>query len=94
MLIQLVVFNVMKRAVIANLGFSSVHGVWAVPEIGRVYASTTGEHTVTCDRYGNVEDNRQSRHDQIFGWHRLAIAAAVIALRRIIRSGAPQPPSG
>ena len=45
---QLVVFDVKKRAVIANLdGFSSVHGVWAVPELGRVYASTTGEHTVT-----------------------------------------------
>jgi DNA-binding beta-propeller fold protein YncE len=45
---QLVVFDVKKRAVIANLdGFSSVHGVWAVPELGRVYASTTGEHAVT-----------------------------------------------
>src|SRR5215467_6355489 len=45
---QLVVFDVKKRAVIANLdGFPSVHGVWAVPELGRVYASTTGEHTVT-----------------------------------------------
>src|SRR5215469_15548570 len=44
---QLVVFDVKKRAVIANLdGFSSVHGVWAVPELRRVYASTTGEHTV------------------------------------------------
>ena len=46
---QLVVFDVKKRAVIANLdGFPSVHGVWAVPELGRVYASTTGEHTVTA----------------------------------------------
>jgi DNA-binding beta-propeller fold protein YncE len=45
---QLVVFDTKKRVVIANLdGFSSVHGVWAVPELGRVYASTTGEHTVT-----------------------------------------------
>jgi YVTN family beta-propeller protein len=45
---QLVVFDVKKRAVIANLdGFSSVHGVWAVPELRRVYASTTGEHTVS-----------------------------------------------
>jgi DNA-binding beta-propeller fold protein YncE len=42
---QLVVFDVKKRAVIANLdGFPSVHGVWAVPELGRVYASATGEH--------------------------------------------------
>jgi DNA-binding beta-propeller fold protein YncE len=45
---QLVVFDTRKRAVLANLdGFSNVHGVWAVPELGRVYASTTGEHTVT-----------------------------------------------
>jgi DNA-binding beta-propeller fold protein YncE len=45
---QLVVFDVKKRAVIANLdGFSNVHGVWAVPDLGRVYASTTGEHTLT-----------------------------------------------
>lgn len=45
---QLVVFDVRKRAVVSTLdGFSSVHGVWAVPELGRVYASTTGEHAVT-----------------------------------------------
>lgn len=45
---QLVVFDTKKREVVANLdGFASVHGVWAVPELGRVYASTTGEHTVT-----------------------------------------------
>jgi DNA-binding beta-propeller fold protein YncE len=42
---QLVVFDVNKRQVVANLdGFPSVHGVWAVPELGRVYASATGEH--------------------------------------------------
>jgi DNA-binding beta-propeller fold protein YncE len=42
---QLVVFDTKKREVIANLdGFRSVHGVWAVPELGRVYASATGEH--------------------------------------------------
>ena len=42
---QLVVFDVMKREVIANLdGFPRVHGVWAVPELERVYASATGEH--------------------------------------------------
>ena len=42
---QLVVFDVYKREVAANLdGFPSVHGVWAVPELGRVYASATGEH--------------------------------------------------
>lgn len=42
---QIVVFDVMKREVVANLdGFPSVHGVWAVPELNRVYASATGEH--------------------------------------------------
>jgi DNA-binding beta-propeller fold protein YncE len=42
---QLVVFDTKKREVVANLdGFPSVHGVWAVPELGRVYASATGEH--------------------------------------------------
>ena len=42
---QLVVFDTKKREVVANLdGFPSVHGVWAVPELGKVYASATGEH--------------------------------------------------
>src|SRR5437764_3167866 len=42
---QLVVFDTKKREVIDNLdGFPSVHGVWAVPELSRVYASATGEH--------------------------------------------------
>lgn len=44
---QLVVFDIRKRKVVANLnGFSRVHGVIAVPEIGRVYASATGNHEV------------------------------------------------
>src|SRR5215469_18542320 len=44
---QLVVFDTKERKVVANLdGFPSVHGVWVVPELGRVYASTTGEHKV------------------------------------------------
>src|ERR1700730_15441683 len=44
---QLVIFDTKKREVVANLdGFSGVHGVWAVPELGRVYASVTGEHKV------------------------------------------------
>lgn len=42
---HLVVFDTAKREVVANLpGFSNVHGVWAVPEINRVFASATGEH--------------------------------------------------
>ena len=44
---QLLVFDTNKREVVANLdGFPNVHGVWAVPEVGRVYASATGEHKV------------------------------------------------
>src|SRR6266568_4336204 len=44
---QLVVFDTKKREVVANLdGFPNVHGVWAVPELGRVYASATGEHKI------------------------------------------------
>src|SRR5438132_7515269 len=46
---QLVVFDTKKREVVANLdGFSRVHGVWAVPELGKVYASVTGEHKVAA----------------------------------------------
>src|SRR3989442_3760861 len=46
---QLVVFDTKKREVVANLdGFSRVHGVWAVPELGSVYASMTGEHKVAA----------------------------------------------
>ncbi|HYM77238.1 MAG TPA: hypothetical protein VE377_14790 [Candidatus Dormibacteraeota bacterium] len=42
---QLVVFDVKNREVVANLdGFPNVHGVLAVPEINRVFASATGEH--------------------------------------------------
>ncbi len=44
---QIVVFDVASRRVVANLaGFDRVHGVWAVPELGRVYASVTGRHQV------------------------------------------------
>ena len=44
---HLVVFDLAKRQVIGNLdGFHRVHGVIAVPEIGRVYASVTGDHEV------------------------------------------------
>ena len=44
---QLVVFDVARRDVVANLdGFKSVHGVIAAPEAHRLYASVTGEHQV------------------------------------------------
>jgi hypothetical protein len=44
---QLVVFDTAKREVVANLdGFKRVHGVFAVPEINRLYASVTSDHQV------------------------------------------------
>jgi DNA-binding beta-propeller fold protein YncE len=44
---QLVVFDTKKREIVANLdGFSNVHGVWAVAELDKVYASATGEHKI------------------------------------------------
>ena len=46
---QLVVFDTQKRQVVANLdGFKRVHGVIAVPEIDRVFASATGEHQMAA----------------------------------------------
>lgn len=44
---KLIVFDTKKREVVANLeGFNRVHGVLAVPELGRVFASVTGDHQV------------------------------------------------
>src|SRR5690349_20983004 len=44
---EMVVFDTKRRSVIATLnGFPSVHGVLAVPELNRVYASATGKHKV------------------------------------------------
>jgi len=44
---QLVVFDTEKRELVKNLdGFKRVHGVIAVPEMDRVYASVTGDHQV------------------------------------------------
>ena len=46
---QLVVFDTEKKEVIANLdGFKRVHGVIAVPEAARVFASATGEHQMVA----------------------------------------------
>src|SRR5438045_1364093 len=46
---QLVVFDTEKRQVVAILdGFKRVHGVIAVPEINRVFASATGEHQMAA----------------------------------------------
>lgn len=46
---QLVVFDTSKRQVVANLdGFKRVHGVFAAPEIHRLYASVTGNHQVAA----------------------------------------------
>jgi DNA-binding beta-propeller fold protein YncE len=44
---QLVVFDTQQRKVIATLdGFKRVHGVIAVPQISRIFASATGDHRV------------------------------------------------
>ncbi|MGH9360105.1 MAG: YncE family protein [Terriglobia bacterium] len=46
---QLVVFDTQKKKVIANLdGFKRVHGVIAVPEMDRVFASATGAHQMVA----------------------------------------------
>jgi DNA-binding beta-propeller fold protein YncE len=46
---RLVVFDTQRRQVVANLdGFKRVHGVIAVPEIGRVFASATGDHQMNA----------------------------------------------
>ena len=53
---QLVVFDTKERKVVANLdGFPSVHGVWAVPELDKVYASATGEHRVAIVEMHNLK---------------------------------------
>ncbi len=44
---QLVVFDTAKSEVVANLdGFKRVHGVFAAPEVHRLFASATGTHQV------------------------------------------------
>jgi DNA-binding beta-propeller fold protein YncE len=44
---ELLVFDTRKREVVANLdGFHRVHGVIAVPELARIFASVTGDHQV------------------------------------------------
>lgn len=46
---HLVVFDTASRKVLANIGgFTRVHGVWAVPEIQRLFASVTGDHEVAA----------------------------------------------
>lgn len=53
---KLVVFDTQKRRVIANLsGFNRVHGVLAVPEVERVYASVTGRHQVAVLNMSDLE---------------------------------------
>lgn len=53
---QLVVFDTRSRRVVANLsGFDRVHGVLAVQQIGRVYASATGKHQVVVVDMGSLK---------------------------------------
>jgi DNA-binding beta-propeller fold protein YncE len=43
---ELLVFNLQTRRVIRTIPASGVHGVLAVPQLGRVYASATNDHQV------------------------------------------------
>jgi len=44
---KLIVFDTRKREVVASLeGFNRIHGVLAVPELGRIFASVTGDHQI------------------------------------------------
>jgi len=53
---QLVVFDTKTREVIASLdGFPRVHGVLAVPEENRIYASATGDHEVAIVDRGTLK---------------------------------------
>jgi hypothetical protein len=53
---RLVVFDTLKREVVANLdGFRRVHGVIAVPELARIYASVTGDHQVAAVDRANLQ---------------------------------------
>lgn len=46
---HLIVFDTAKRQVVANLdGFKQVHGVIAVPEAQRIFASATGDHQMVA----------------------------------------------
>ena len=46
---QLVVFDTAARKVVANLdGFKRVHGVLAIPDSDRVFASATGDHKIVA----------------------------------------------
>ena len=46
---HLVVFDTATRKVTANIGgFTRVHGVWALPELWRLFASVTGDHEVAA----------------------------------------------
>lgn len=52
----LLVFDLRARRVVADLdGFSSVHGVIAVPSLGKVFASATGDRQVAVVDAGSLE---------------------------------------
>jgi DNA-binding beta-propeller fold protein YncE len=53
---QLVVFATKTREVVANLdGFHRIHGVLAVPELGRTFASATGDQQVLVVDQANLK---------------------------------------
>ena len=53
---ELVVFDTRSRSVVANLdGFHRIHGVLAVPELGRIFASVTADHQVAVVDQANLK---------------------------------------
>jgi len=81
---QLVVFDTKKREVVANLDrFPNVHGVWAVPELGRVCASATGEHKVAVVDMRTLKTMAKDGTGQLSGWNRFrSRTEASLCLRR------------
>ena len=86
---QLVVFDVGKREVVRTLdGFHGVHGVIAVPEEKRVYASVTDDHEVAGGGSGDAADRGAGGDDPLSGWTRVCAGTATcVCFRRTRRRG-------
>jgi len=81
---QLVIFDTAQQQVVANLdGFKGVHGVWAAPEIDRVFASVTGEHSVA------VVDSKTLRTCVDSGKYKDLVQTDVLEAMKLGASGTP-----
>ena len=66
---QVVVFDTAKRDVVANLdGFKRVHGVFAAPEIHRLFASDTGDYQVAAVNTQPLKIIGTARPHQLSRW--------------------------